>query len=449
MILFHIILFSAVTADTSFAWIRFTGIRKPAQPTSPSVIATTSFSTPRSSDTTSGFVEQVDVGSNTTVSIEGVNLNITATKDKVMVLSPVLLWSASTAFINIKYTLVTPIRGVLMWLKILCYSDLAGKKQIRSWISRLYLSGTKVKTPLEKCAQVINPERYDGICTTYRLVQIVSVPIGLLTISHMSFGDEALCRDPLIPPTTIGSDFEDGDGGVRNNLCGLADWMIQENIPEIVDNNINEKTGSSTCPTEVNKNTGFPLPKSDLLTNQCFYPICIQCLQPSGFHLVTQLNNNNNIGLEPISAIQGRRQAFGRSIILDPAGNLGQVVGPAVLDLPIVTHDPLNAFFTFQFQMVRGGLHTLAVYGVCTARPSNDIIPLAPRRLHFRINQFTRLGRGGIVCLDIHSFVTSDFCPTFAIQMSGAALDTAMIVDNIFFVPDLASTTCSGIANSS
>ena len=374
------------------------------------------------------------------------NLNITVTKDRVTIISPVLLWSTCNAFMNIQYTLSMPTRSVVVWIKILCYSDLAGKKQVRSWDSRLYLGGTQAKSPLEKCVQVVNPERYNGICTTYKLVQILSVPVGVLTISHISFGDGTLCRDPPMTPTTSGGDFEDGDSGVRNNLCGLADWTIQENIPETFDDNIisfQEKGKSSTCPTEMNP--GFPLLKSDLLTKQCIYPICVQCLQPSGFKLVKQLYNN--IGLEHTFAIQGRRQAFGRSLVLDPAGNVGRVIGPAMFDLPIVRHNPLNAFLTFQFQMVAGGLHTLAVYGVCTARPSNDLIPLTAQGLHFQINQFTRRGREGTICLDLHSFVKSDFCPTFTIQITGAALDTAMRVDNIFFIRNLASTSCSKTCN--
>ena len=370
-------------------------------------------------------------GSLKVIDLFGPHLNITIDKRPVTIRSPLLLVDESNSVLKVLYKVTKPVYSTHLLTIYRCYSDLEGRFFAKSLISRLTLEFSNEVSSLRKCLPMVIKKKFPSVCKTVRLSMILSTKVGSLTINEMSFMDKDSCQG--VVRTTTGCDFERGDSGVRNNLCGVKDWTIQDRSQFT---NFASRWTHNTCPRRKN---GYPLQKSKLMTLQCVFPVGIPSLQASGFSVVKPFYTLPRP--KSVSIFHGKRQSMGRVLSLDPQVS-GEIVGPAVADLPEVQHDPVNAILSLQFEMQQGGLHYLIIAAVCTSSPANDFLPLGPNSLHFVIPHFDREGRGGTICLDIHTFVTSEMCSTFVIQLQAGAIDTALTVDNILFAPSLGSTFC-------
>ena len=274
-------------------------------------------------------------------------------------------------------------------------------------------------------------DRISRTCRTYRVVTKADVKTGYVTVSDIQFGDSSICSETVQLKTTLECQFDDSDCGITNDACGLVDWELRSED----DPSRRRRRRSTDCFAQ----KGVPLLKRKLRSTCSFENLNILDLQPSGFS-VEDLENYTDSAQSTTYDYRVRRSS-GYSIYLDPSKVTGGVA-VGVFDLPEVYHDNANAFLSFAYDMVESGLHDLLVTAVCTSDPSNYLVPLDEYSTHYHKSNFDGLGGSGTICLNIHSYVKEEDCSTFVIQMQGAAVETVLIVDNVFFSKNLVNTPC-------
>ena len=364
--------------------------------------------------------------------IHGVDPTFNFSSGTHIISSPLLKSSKYIAYMNFSYQLSGDDTVVDITNNIVCYSDMAGTVQVTTWLKHVDM--TSQDTNGSVCPGLLDLKELQS-CKTIMVKTTVQVTVGVVTIGDIHFGDVSICsaggQGKLM---SLMCGFEDSDCGIRNDACGLVDWEIRS------DSNL---AGSSQQTTDCQKQTGISLLKQKI-QNKCSYEdLEIADLQRSGFVIVHPPSSQTDpIPPKPKKngKTKGKRSA-GYYLILDPSKVTGVAIG--VLDLPEVERSDANAFLTFYHEMVEGGLHDLLVTAVCLSDPARHLVPLDAFGTHYHNSNFDGTGSEGIICLNIHKYVDEYKCSEFAIQMKAAAVETALIVDNIFFADKLSSNLCS------
>lgn len=357
-----------------------------------------------------------------TVTKYGVNPTITFSSGKGIVKSPLLLWSDKTSYMKFRYEESIENPHLQVTNDILCYSDVGGLIQITSW-----QNSEATVTAGYGCFGVVDIGGSD-VCKTFRVKTTIEFTAGEVAISDIEFGDQSLCSDTN-KIETLDCKFENSDCGIRNDACGLVDWEIRSD----------SETGRRRRSTECYQQSGVPLLKKRIHKKCSYDNLRIADLQPSGFSFIEVQSDATSLLADSIKS--RRRRSSGYSLYLDPSQVSGVAIG--VLDLPEVQHAVTNAFMTFAYDMDAGGYHDLMVTAVCTSDPANSLVPLGSGSVHYKISNLDGSGSSGTICLDIHAYVLAEECSTFVMQLQGAAIGTVLVVDDFFFLENLASTGCS------
>jgi hypothetical protein len=319
----------------------------------------------------------------------------------------------------------------------MCYIDTRGFFLIEEWEGNVDL-GIKIdRTSGKRCVKLIDDSNNDIGCKSFRVKMTASVRVGVLTLSDIQFGDKSLCIKQPTKRRKIECSFEDGDCGMDNDACGVVDWEFRNNND---DDTGSHKKRSITC----FRQKGVPLLKKQIREVCSFEDLAIAKLQRSGFTIIKSKDEDTTAVSKSTfvdgSFIGRKRRSHGSSLYLDPSQATGVAIG--VLNLPEVEHHQYNAFLSFYHDMGKGGLHDLIVTAVCTSDPADTLIPLYYGNVHYHKSNFDGKGSSGVICLDIDTYVFKEMCSTFAIQMIAAAIETSIIVDNIYFVENLSRLTC-------
>jgi hypothetical protein len=362
-----------------------------------------------------------------TTKIYGINPSFTFVSGARSIESPLLWLSDKTSYMAFSYELsgVNATARIRISSHILCYSDVGG-----------HVPGTLETKPVDHemettgeagtmCYRLIDVDNWSG-CTTFKVKTTVESSAGLLQIHDIQFGSESLCSHDIQDEVPLQCMFDDWDCGVQNDACGLVDWEIRS------DSDVNTYGQTST---DCNKQTGIPLLRRKISDTCSYEYLDIGKLQPSGFTVTHDKTATREVPTEGIGSRVTRSSGY--SVYLDPSPSNGVAIG--VLNLPEVQHSSSNAFLTFYYEMVGGGLHDLVVTVVCTSDPSRFLVPLRDGGIHYHKSNFDGSGSSGKLCLNIHKFVHPNACSTFVIQIHAAAVQTAIIVDDIFFAENLHS----------
>ena len=341
-------------------------------------------------------------------------------------LSPLLLRSTEDTYMRFRFTAENKSSTATVTVKlqqtVLCFSDLRGNSKHSKSFSQTYEIDLQ-QSSAEQCLKVIDVKDLPAECQTFQIQLELNVEDGIFSLGDIEYGSGDICSfAPL--QNYQGCDFQSGDCGIKNDGCGRTAWEIRPDVQP------QDSTSSE-------KLDGFPLPKR-LSTTACSYDLSISLLkQQSGVNACT------NPATYPYTSTPSyrRKRQSGSALYLDPLV-IGNVV-QGTLDLPDVVHGSENAVITFQVDMVEDGLHDLVVTAVCTSNPNNQLVPLDQYSVHFHKSNFDGNGVYTKVCLDIHSYVSSQECSTFTIRMTGAALSTFLSVDTIFFSTSLSAASCS------
>ena len=377
----------------------------------------------------------------------GINPSIKIKTGIQFIRSPRLMWSENNAYIAFKYDISCQNTKVLLKTVIFCYKDLEGK--------RLQKTGTRLsvfrlpKMQEKKCFRHTYIRYKRDQCQTFRIEIIIkAVDNDIITLSDVEFGGPQLCDrgNPYLVPKTLKCDFEKDDCGIRTDFCSLHEWTIRERskgkcsrwLRRASKNDDDDDDDRS--PFEIK---GLRLARRNISSTFCSYdPICIPCFQPSGISTGPMLEDHDDDKSGAPEECRDRRMS-GNSLFLDPRPLGGRAAGPTIFDFPNVQHHPANAFLSFVYEMGQEGKHQLIIRAVCTSRDTRDLIPLAPLRLHYRIDHFDHLGRGGLICLDVHRYVHRSYCSKFAMQFVAIALTTPISVDDISYEFQLSGANCS------
>jgi hypothetical protein len=332
---------------------------------------------------------------------------------------------------NFRYEQNTDDTDVDITNSIVCYSDMKGTMPITTWSKHVdlnlqYITGSvclNLGTDVQRCK-------------TIKVKMTVEVTVGVVTVSDIHFGDVSICSNEGLQKKEdllkLECEFENSDCGIKNDACGLVNWEIQS------DGSSQEKSGCEMHP-------GISLLKEKIQHSCSYEDLKIADLQPSGFAVVSASSKNNPTPKpKKNGSVKGKRSA-GYHLILDPSNVPGVAVG--VLNLPGVQRASPNAFLTFYHEMVAGGLHDLLVTAVCLSDPALSLVPLDAFSVHYHRSNFDGNGSEGVICLNIHKYVDEFKCTEFVIQIKAAAVETAVIVDTIFFADSLSSTVCDKADN--
>ena len=344
--------------------------------------------------------------------------------------SPLLWLSDQTSYMKFSYELsgggVTA--HVQIRSDILCYSDIGGRVP-----GVLETKPVEMETTGEAgnmCYRLVDADSWSG-CKTFKVKTTVESSAGLIKIHDIRFGGESACSDGTKQQTILQCMFEDWDCGVQNDVCGLVDWEIRSD---------SEANRYGHDPTDCHKQTGIPLLRKKIGKTCTYEYLDIVKLQPSGFTFTHAKSSAT-----PEEGINSRvTRSSGYSVYLDPSLSNGVAIG--VLNLPEVQHSSSNAFLTFFHEMVKGGLHDLMVTAVCTSDPGHFLVPLCNGGIHYHRSNFDGSGSSGKLCLDIHKYVHPNACSTFVIQIHAAAVETVIIIDDIFFTEKLPSHCGTGMS---
>jgi hypothetical protein len=363
----------------------------------------------------------------------GVQPEFTISSEDLGIKSPLLIRNRYTAHIKFRYELTNRNGRMRIQNKIRCFKDLVGKKRTQTLSGLTVLNITTLSG--DGCIQ-LPVSNISRTCRTYRVVTRADVKHGYVTVSDIQFGDSSICSEDTQLKKTLECSFADSDCGITNDACGIVDWEIRSNE----DSSRRRRRQSTECFAP----QGVPLLKKKLRSSCSFENLNIIDLQPSGF----SVDDEDYIDTTELAeASLRKRRSFGYSIYLDPA-QIKNRVAIGVLNLPEVYHHTSNAFLSFAYDMVQNGLHDLLVTAVCTSSPSQYLVPLDDFNSHYHKTHFHGLGDSGTICLDIHSYVKETDCSTFVIQMQGAAVETVLVVDSVYFTENLVSTTCGTVSNS-
>ena len=326
---------------------------------------------------------------------------------------PLLLWSNDHTHMRFNYN-VNVDGSFQIHENVTCYGDLEGTRLLAQWSQDI---GLRVTPGYDRwqCFSLIDFIQNPSRCATFKAKIAVSDD---LSIGNVQFGDDTLCSSSPVQKQVVNCTFDNEDCGIRNDGCGLVEWKIN-----VKGNPAYRSKHSAGCDRSM---SGIPLLRKQI-NSTCSYLVEIPRLQPSGFTLIKHAQSAD-VAFRTSSR---RRRTAGYALFLDPGG-VGNVA-TGVLDLPPVSHSSDNKFMTFYHDMVAPGLHDLMVTAVCTSDPGNSLIPLGPGGLHYHRQNFDGSGSSGTICLTIHDYVLEENCSEFAIQMHGAAVDTVLEIDDIFF----------------
>jgi hypothetical protein len=286
------------------------------------------------------------------------------------------------------------------------------------------------KTSGEQCLKVIDETDVPDECQTFQILLEIDVKEATFSLGDIEYGNENICSFAALQNYT-GCDFENGDCGIRNDACGKTAWEIR---PDMQPQNS----------TSIENLDGFSLPKR-LSTTTCSHDLSVSLLQNQfAANLCTQPTTFPHSTFSSIS-INRRKRSSGHELYLDPVV-VGNIV-EGILDLPDVAHGSGNAVLVFHVNMIETGLHDLQVTAVCTSDPGLNQVPLDQNNVHYHKSHFDGNGVYATVCLDIHSYVSSQECSTFTIRMTGAALSTFLSVDTIYFASSLSAAGCTAADN--
>ena len=362
--------------------------------------------------------------------LHGINSTFTFPSGKQSIKSPLLLWCEQRSFFKFHYQLSLQNSLLSIRKDVMCYKDLRGLSLIKEWSDNIDLGIRSGRTfGTTKCVKLIDTDRKNNRCKSFRVKITISVEDGVLIISNLQFGGESLCKQQPPKVTKVDCSFENGDCGLENDACGVVDWEVRNDYD---DETSSHDKRSISCYSQ----KGVPLLKKQIRDSCSFEHLAIVKLQRSGFTMVDIQSEVGEAVDEIKSKVLGRKQrSYGYSLYLDPTLVSGVAIG--VVDLPEVEHDSSNAFLRFYHDMVEGGLHDLIVTAVCTSDPSNSLIPLDYAGVHYHKSNFYGIGSSGLICLDIHEYVVKKKCSKFVIQMQAAAIETSVIIDNIYFFENL------------
>ena len=351
----------------------------------------------------------------------GINPQINVSSNVKIIKSPLLAWSRNNAYLTFRYIMTKPFTATARKV-ITCYRDLGGKYLQRRWFTTITI---KPREEGKVCVRVVDPYRYRYLCSTFRVELVVgSTRSGILGIDRVDFGGYEVCKNYPIKRKTLKCDFEEDSCGIRTDFCSLHDWTIQER-----GSGFSRGYGQQTS---IKRSTGLPLLKRNVTGNNCSYAVCIPCFQRSGFEVtVIKSRTPPRAQMLPRDVIELGE----RSLLIDSSDTTALF---AILDLPEVSYDPANRYLKFYYEMVPEGIHNLIVRARCTAKVSNDIIPLAPFGVEYKIpNQHIEDNTSGFICVHIHQYVKEESCPEFTIQLHAVAVGTPLVVDSVSFSDQL------------
>ena len=345
--------------------------------------------------------------------------------------SPLLLWGVDKTWMKFHYETNADNSELTVVNEIVCYQDEVGTVISGTWATTTSVHKKVSKTSGSRCVRLAHNNQSD-LCTTFKVKTTITVKHGYVTISDISFGDKEICSiSGNKKKKSLKCNFDDGDCGLGNDACGLVDWEIRSW------DSTDRRRRSSNCEEQ----GGVPLLKRKIRDKCSFEDLNIVNLQRSGFIQFTSSSDVESTAVASTSEVYSRRRrTYGRSLYLDPSYVSGVATG--VLDLPDLEHHVANSYLSFDCEMLEGGFHDLMVTAVCLSDSDRSLIPLRSESLHFHVTHLHGNGLSEAVCLDLHSFIDSEKCPEFAIQISASAVETSVIVDNFDFLRDLADAYC-------
>ena len=126
---------------------------------------------------------------------------------------------------------------------------------------------------------------------------------------------------------------------------------------------------------------------------------------------------------------------------LDPSDADEGEVKIGIVSTPTLTRHALNKAVTITYHFHEKGVHQLVVALQCIS-PRYEHIPLREEHAEYRLTNFPEKDYrvSDTKCLDLHSYAGN--CDKFQVRFTGAARDSILAVDDVFFFSHCGKTFC-------